>query len=289
MLKLRPQKKRKPDQKLNKKNPLAQGFARKIVEECALTEEEFLASANRLSNRLQNCGNSLNSRKLAYDSFRRFHRKSIFISRASLNCRFLRFLVATRENDRLPRLILKVHFFDLDNNALWHHNHCTHSVVTNHTIQRLFERENARSLLEVRKYLRPILGWLTVVRMCTGGTAAQVPTAHGLFGVGLLGGVTTIKTYISKDELTGETLASWKGMTSHKKLMKMQPNVFTLDRNSISGPEFGRALQFISVGSLREDIKEYDETGPVYSNMTKADLIKTKRHMYSPWGKWQEK
>jgi hypothetical protein len=243
---------------LEEKEYLAKGFARQIVEECRLTEGNFSEVFTDALRRSNGKGKSRRDRERLAHSLLHSFQNEVFGFDFQKNHRKLRFLVANQKQGKLPRLVLRSHFFDQDATGSWTHYERAHSVVTNHALQRLYLRGGARTLGDVKAYIKRIAGWVATINLFKQESSVPVPTSDGLFAIQSRGAESIIVTYISKEKLFGRTLENWEDLQREENVVSTSPNVVPLSYEGTKPAELARAMQLSAVGFLTDMIKEFD-------------------------------
>jgi hypothetical protein len=243
---------------LKEKEYLAKGHARQIVEECQFFEGDFLEYSEEIMRKSNFKDSSQRDRKRLASSLRGPFQDAIFGFECRKNYRKLRFMVAHQEQGEFPRLVLRNHYFDQVTPGRWTHFERPHLVITNHALQRLYLRGGARSLREVKAYIKKISGWVSTINLFSHQASAPIPTPDGLFVVKAGGKESILVTFISKEKLYGRTLEIWEDLHGEEDFNSISPDLFSQSIEGKKQSEIVRALQLRTVGFLGDMIKELD-------------------------------
>lgn len=221
-------------------------------------EGDFLRFSEKEMRKLNWKDNSQRDRKRLVLSLRSSFQDEIFGFQCQKNYRKLRFMVAHQEQGDFPRLVLRNHFFDQETLGRWTHCESPHSVITNHALQRLYLRGGAKSLREVRGFIRKISGWVSTMNLLGHQSTVPIPTLDGLFFVRFGGKQSILVTYISREKLYGRTLKIWEDINGDEDFNSISPDLFSRSVEGKRPSEIARALQLSTVGFLGDMIKELD-------------------------------
>ncbi|TMV02578.1 hypothetical protein FGK63_20335 [Ruegeria sediminis] len=232
---------------LEEKEYLAKGYARQIVEECRLFEGDFLKFFEDALKRSNGKGKSQRDRERLARSLLHAFQDEIFGFGSQKNHRKLRFLVAYQKQGKLPRIVLRSHFFDQDAKGTWTHYERAHSVITNHALQRLYLRGGARTLGDVKAHTRRIAGWISTINLFKQENSVPIPTSDGLFAIKTRGAESILVTYISKENLFGRALENWEDLQREENLVSDSPDIFPKDFEGKKPSELARATELLPI------------------------------------------